>query len=83
MMQNLNERTKKPKESKFKKKKKKKICRWRRRWWAEADGVGIIWWVDVIPQNLYPRINVILISRVRRICNFIGKYRLNVKDGRN
>jgi hypothetical protein len=26
---------------------------------------------------------VILISRIRRICNFIGKYRLNVKDGGN
>ena len=37
----------------------------------------------VIPQNLYPRIKVILISRIRRICNFIGKYRLNVKDCRN
>jgi hypothetical protein len=38
---------------------------------------------DIIPQNLYLRINVILISRIRRICNFIGKYRLNVKDGGN
>ena len=37
----------------------------------------------VIPQNLYPRIKVILISRIRRICNFIGKFRFNVKDGGN
>jgi hypothetical protein len=29
---------------------------------------------DVIPRNLYPRIKVILISRIRRLCNFIGKY---------
>jgi proteasome lid subunit RPN8/RPN11 len=39
--------------------------------------------VDVIPQNLYPKINVILISRIKSICNFIGKYRFNVKDGGN
>ena len=38
---------------------------------------------DIIPRNLYPRIKVILISRLRRICNFIGKYRLNMKDGGN
>jgi hypothetical protein len=35
---------------------------------------------NVIPQNLYPRIKVILISRIKKICNFIGKYRFNVKD---
>ena len=34
-------------------------------------------------QNLYHRINVILISWIRRICNFIGKYRLNMKDDGN
>jgi hypothetical protein len=38
---------------------------------------------NVIPQNLYPRIKVILISRINKICNFIGKYRFNVKDGGN
>jgi hypothetical protein len=37
----------------------------------------------VIPRNLYPIIKVILISRIRRISNFIGKYRFNVKDGGN
>ena len=39
--------------------------------------------VVVISRNLYPRIKVILISRIRMIYNFIGKYRFNVKDGGN
>jgi hypothetical protein len=37
----------------------------------------------VITQNLYPKIHEILILKIMRICNFIGKYRLNVKDGGN
>jgi hypothetical protein len=39
--------------------------------------------VDVISRNLYPKINVILISKIKNICNFICKYIFNVKDARN